>query len=145
MSNKPDISVEAPPPLSFREKSLWVMLCSIVAVYAYYFWHVITRGEDGAGVLFVGTVIAMAVIQSVAAIAMAIHRRPEKSDERDKHIALIATRISYYVLQTGVWVALATCVLPVSKFWVAHVGLGAVVLAELTSCVVQLVHYRRGA
>jgi len=148
MSNKPDTGDEPPPGLSFREKSLWVTLVSTIAIYAYYFVRVLQIGEGDPGRvagLFIGVVIVMVTSQIIIHAAMAIHRRPEKPDERDTRIALVSTRNSYYVLMSGVWVALTVCAMPpIGRFWVAHAGLLAVVIAEITRCATQLVLHRRG-
>jgi hypothetical protein len=146
MSNKPDIAEEA-LGLTFREKSLWVQLVSIAGIYIYYFWKVIEIGDGNPGRvagLFIGVVAVMVVSQIVVHAAMAIHRRPEVLDERDQRIALAATRHAYYVLMTGAWCALTVCAMSVGTFWVAHAGLLAIVVAEITRCATQLVHYRRG-
>jgi hypothetical protein len=147
MSNKPDIADEPDAGLSFKEKSLWVTVVSTVVIYAYYFWRVIEIGDGDPGAvagLFVGIVIAMTVLHVVTHAAMAIYRRPEHTDERDRRIAVIGARNAYYVLMTGVWGALGVTVLQLGAFWFAHAGLLAVVLAELTRCGSQLIHYRRG-
>jgi len=147
MSNKPDISAEPPVGLTFREKSLWVTLVSTLAIYAYYFVRVLQIGEGDpahVGAVFVATVIIMVVTQAVVHAALAIHKRPERTDERDVRIALVSTRNAYYVLAAGVWCALSICAMPVSAFWVAHAGLLALVVAEVVRCATQLVLYRRG-
>jgi hypothetical protein len=144
MSNKVDIADE--PGMTFREKSLWTTLVSIVVLYAYYFWQVL-RDSDPVriGALFLQIVIAMIAVQIVVTAALAIHRRPEKPDERDRQIAMRATRYAYYVLMTGVWGALGAGAMSLGTFWVAHAALLAIVLAEVTRCAAQLVHYRREA
>jgi hypothetical protein len=133
--------------MTFREKSLWTTLVATVALYAYYFWQVLRIGDGDparVGALFVQIVIAMVAIQIVITAALAIHRRPEKVDERDRRIAVVATRYAYYVLMTGVWCALTVGAMSLGTFWVVHCGLLAVVLAEITRVAAQLVLYRRG-
>lgn len=147
MSRKPDIIAEPPVGLSFREKSLWVTLVSTIAIYGYYFVRVLQIGDGNpvhAGVVFVGTVIVLIVTQAVTHAALALHKRPERADERDARIALVSTRNAYYVLAAGVWCALSICAMPVSTFWVAQAGLLALVVAEVVRCATQLVLYRRG-
>ena len=139
---------EPPLRLTFREKSLWVTLVSMIGLYTYYFVRVLQIGEGDAGQvagLFIGTVIVMVISQAIIHAAMAIHRRPEKPDERDARIAMMSTRVAYYVLMAGVWAALSVCAMPpVGRFWVAHAGLLAIVVAEITRCATQLILYRRG-
>lgn len=146
MSNKPDIG-EPSIGMTFREKSLWVTLVSTVVIYVYYFWRAIQLGDTDPGhlgELFLRVVISMIVIQTVIQAALAIHRRPEARDERDRLIALVSTRNSYYVLTTGVWVALTVCAMSVATVWIAHAALLAIVVAEVTRCTTQLIYYRRG-
>jgi amino acid transporter len=145
MSSKLDIADE--PGMTFREKSLWVSLVATLVIYAHYFVRVLQLGDGDAGRiagLFIGTVIAMIVVSVVANAALAIHRTPERSDERDRSYALTATRISYYVLMTGVWAALTVGALQLGAFWVIQAGLAAIVLGEIVRCGVQVYLYRRG-
>lgn len=141
MSSKPDTA-----ELTFREKSLWIQLLSTAVIYAVYFVVAVRMGEGDprVGVLFAGTVIAMAVVNGVVHAALAIWKRPEREDERDRRIALRATRYSYFVLMVGVWCALTACAVASGTFWIAHVGLAAIVVAELVRFASQLVFYRRG-
>ena len=134
--------------MTFREKTLWSSLVSTVVLYAYYFWRVLQIGDGDpgrVGGLFLQIVLVMIVLQIAITAAMAIHRRPEKPDERDRRISMLATRYAYYVLMTGVWGALTVGAMSFGTFWVAHAALLAIVLAEITRCAGQLVHYRRGA
>jgi hypothetical protein len=134
--------------MTFREKTLWATLIATAAIYLHYFIRVLQIGDGDPGRvagLFIGTVIVMIVVQIVVTAALAIHRRPERVDERDRGYALLATRVSYYVLMTGVWVALTVGALQLGAFWVVHAGLAAIVLGELARCGVQVYLYRRGA
>jgi hypothetical protein len=146
MSNKLDIADE--PGMTFREKSLWTTLVSLAVLYAYYFWQVLRIGDgDPArlGGLFLQVVIAMIAVQIVVTAALAIHRRPEKADERDRQIAMRSTRYAYYVLMSGVWGAIGIGAMSAGTFWVVHAALFSIVVAEITRCAAHLVRYRRGA
>lgn len=130
---------------TFREKSLWVSLVATLAIYAYYFVRVLQLGDHDPGRvagLFLGAVAVMIVVQVVINAALAIHRKPERADERDRQFSLVASRISYYVLMTGVWAALTVGALQLGTFWVIHAGLAAIVLGEVTRCGVQVYLYR---
>jgi len=130
---------------TFREKSLWVSLLATLAIYAHYFIRVLQLGEGEPGRvagLFIGTVIAMIVVQVVVTAALALHKKPERADERDRQFSLVASRISYYVLMAGVWGALTVGALQLGAFWVIHAGLAAIVLGEVTRCGVQVYLYR---
>lgn len=145
MSSKLDTADE--PGMTFREKSLWVSLLATLAIYAHYFVRVLELGDRDpgrVGMLFVGTVIAMIAVSIVVTAALAIHRKPERPDERDRAFALTATRVSYYVLMTGVWAALGVGALQLGAFWVIQAALAAIVVGELARCGVQVYLYRRG-
>jgi hypothetical protein len=134
--------------MTFREKSLWVSLLATLAIYAHYFIRVLQIGDGDPGRvtgLFVGTVIVMIVVQVVVNAALAIHRKPERPDERDRELSLVASRIAYYVLMTGAWGALTVGALHLGTFWVIHAGLAAIVLGELARCGVQVYLYRRAS
>jgi hypothetical protein len=146
MSMKPVIE-ESPPGLSFREKSLWISLLSTVAVYVYYFWRALAVGDRDparAGMLFAMVVVLLIAVQVVGHVALAVHRRPEREDERDRRIATLAARNGYYVLMTGVWFGLGVAALSLGTFWYAHALLLAVVVAEVVKSGSQLVYHRRG-
>ncbi|HTJ45223.1 MAG TPA: hypothetical protein VL463_24120 [Kofleriaceae bacterium] len=132
--------------VGFQEKSLWITLFANVLVYAYYFWRVLAIGRDPArvGVLFGQTVIALIVIMAAGHIVLAVRQKPERKDERDRTIAMRASRNAFYVLSTGAWAALGVAAMSFEPFWIAHAILGAIVLAEVTRTGSQLVYYRRG-
>ena len=54
-------------------------------------------------------------MQVVVNAALAIHRKPERPDKRDRQFSLVASRISYYVLMTGVWAALTVGALQLAR------------------------------
>ena len=148
MSNEPVIAAEPAPGLTFKEKTLWVTLVSTVVLYGYYFVRALQIGEDhpgGVGALFVGVVIVFAALHAVVSAALALHQRPERTDERDRRVAQRAARIAYYVMMTGLWTALSVAAMTRSTFWFIHAGLLTIVISEIVHCAAQLVYYRRGA
>jgi len=148
MSNEPVIADEPGPGLTYREKTLWVTGGSTLAVYAYYFCRVLAIGDGDparVGVLFGSAIVVLIIVQIAANIVLAAQRRPERTDERDRRVAVKAARNAYYVLMTGVWGAVGLIAVAATPFWVAHAALLGLVVAELTRCGSQLVYYRRGA
>ena len=146
MTNKADTS-EGRPGLTFHEKSLWISLLATIVLFSYYFWRAFSIGSAGAGhvgVLFVEVVILAIVIQIVCHIAVAIYKRPERTDERDRRIALAATRNSYYVLAVGAWCVLGVAVMSFGTYWIANALLLALVVADLSRLGSELAYYRRG-
>jgi hypothetical protein len=139
---------EERPGATFREKSLWITVVSTLAIYGYYFWKALTIGErdpGAVGVLFGETVVLLILVAIAGHVVLAIRSRPEALDERDRRIALVATRNGYYVLISGASCALGVVAMGVGGFWSAHALLAAIMLAELVKSASQLVSYRRGA
>jgi hypothetical protein len=146
MSNIPD-TTEARPNLTFREKTLWLILVTTAVVYAVYFWRAVSIGAANpgrVGGLFVEAVILVIVLQIAGSIVIAIRARPQRADERDRQTAVAATRNAYLVLFVGTWFALGVAALTLGAFWIVHVLLLAVVLAELTRWASELYYYRSG-
>ncbi len=146
MSNIQDIT-DPRPGLTFREKSLWVILLSTILVYGYYFWRSFTLGSAHAvqvAALFVEVVFLLVAIQIVGHILIALRTRPECADERDRSISLSSTRNAYFVFIWGVWFALAVAFRSFGTFWTVQAILLLPVLAEIVRCASQLVYYRRG-
>ena len=134
---------------SFREKSLWLMLTSLVAVFGLYFTS--TLPADGANVgprqmsLFIVAVVALVLVQVVGHAAIAIADRRTESDERDALIDLKGTRNASYVLAIGVFASLCAALLTEGNFVFMHVLLAFWVLAEVVGIGSQLFMHRRGA
>jgi hypothetical protein len=136
--------------MSFREKSAWITLVSILLVSAGYVLHVprIFEPDPGFWELHVVALMTMAfiVIEIIAHIVLYL-RYPKDArtpkDERERLIDLKATRLGAYVYVLGSFVAivagshasgLATGV------WV----LFAFVIAEIVNYAARIIYYRRG-
>ena len=137
--------------MSFREKTAWISLLSISAVYGFYFWSVIRAGHPGAptfhfGGLLLATIIAIVAVQVVLTTAAAIFSpRDAKAprDERDRLIGLRATRVAYSGLATAVAFACFFGALNPPLVFNTNALLFILVASELlrTSCVI--LQYRR--
>ncbi len=145
--------------LSFREKSLWVMLVSLIGAFGMYFtgavnWYRTSAGSTpGAPVdvmpsqvgLFVVAVVVIVVAAIIGHALVAIADRRTGTDERDAVIALKGTRNGACVLASGVFLALCGALVTDGNFVVTHVLLASWVLAQLVEIASQLVLQRRGA
>lgn len=135
--------------LSFQEKSLWLMLVSLVAAFGGYFSNVLpAQGVNVMPhqmVLFGVAVATLVAVQVVGHIIIAVGDRYTDPDERDRLIALKGTRNASYVLGAGVFLALCAGVMTPGNFVFTHVLLGSSVLAQLVEIGSQLVLHRRGA
>jgi hypothetical protein len=134
--------------LSFQEKSLWLVMTSLVAAFAFYFTlalKVVTPDVNPAQAgLFVAAVVLLVIAQVVGHLLIVIVDRRDDTDERDRIIALEGGRVGGFVLATGVFLALCTAVAVPGNFATAHVLLASWVVAQVAEIGVQLWHYRRG-
>jgi hypothetical protein len=135
--------------LSFQEKSLWLMLVSLVGCSALYGAAVVpghgTDVQPQQVVYFALLVALQVVLQVVGHTVIAIVDRRTGTDERDRLIGLLGTRNAAYVLATGVFASLCTALIIDGNFVFVHVLLGSWVLAQLVETGSQLWLYRRGA
>lgn len=135
--------------LSFQEKSLWLVLASLAGVFGGYFALALplrTADVNAAQVgLFVGAVVVLVIAQIVGHLIVALAGdADDRSDERDRLIALKGVRNAGYVLATGVFLALCTAVATTGNFATAHVLLASWVIAQMVEIASQLWYYRRG-
>jgi hypothetical protein len=134
--------------LSFQEKSLWVVLVSLGAVFGAYFALALplrTADVNAAQVgMFVAAVVVLVITQVVGQVVVALVDRDARTDERDRLIALKGMRNAGYVLATGVFFALCAAVLTRGNFVIAHVLLASWVVAQMVEIASQLWYYRRG-
>jgi hypothetical protein len=137
--------------MSFREKSAWISLLSMSGIYAWYFWSISRSGLQNGGFRFGGlleTIVALAVVQTVLTVAVAI-RAPRDAktpcDEREKLIELRATRFAYAALAGSVVCACFFGAFNPSIIFNTNALLFVLVIAEILRSGCQIVQYRRGA
>lgn len=140
--------------LSFREKSLWLLLLSLTVAFGVYFasvlpLHLANVAPTHVG-SFMGMLILLVIIQVVGQTLLAIANRRElasaiQTDERDTLIKLKSMRLASYVLATGVFLSICVALLVPGNFAFVHVLLAFWVLAQAVEIVFQLILYRRGA
>ncbi|MBI3676030.1 MAG: hypothetical protein HY243_05375 [Proteobacteria bacterium] len=143
--------------MSFREKSAWITLTLYLLVYGYYGWTLYSVAQAGQTAtydyvwLLVRLVFLLVVLQVVFSIAITVVTavtRPSDirkvEDEREKLIALKATRYGFAVLAIG---ALAICLWIAyggREFYTANTLFLVVVLAEMSRSAAQIVYFRKG-
>ena len=97
--------------------------------------------------LFLALIIAIVVLEVVTHVVLAL-RSPQDAkaplDERERLIALRATRPAFYVLLVGAFLSIGTMHLGASTLMLAHCVLLAIWIAELTRFGTQIYQYRRG-
>jgi len=137
--------------MSYREESAWISLLSISGIYAFYFWSVLHSGARAGGVHVSGlleTIIALAVVQTVLTIGVAISAPREAKaprDERDRLIDLRATRFAYAALAGSVACACFFGAFNPPIIFSTNALLFVLVIAEILRIGCQIVQYRRGA
>ncbi|MGH8758216.1 MAG: hypothetical protein ACREVW_01670 [Burkholderiales bacterium] len=135
--------------LSFQEKSLWLLLVSLVAGFGFYFGSVLpTDAVDVMPhqvVVFALAVVMLVILQIVGHVVIALVDRRTATDERDRLIELKGARNAAYVLATGVFLALCAALVTKGNFVFTHVLLGFWALAQLVEIGSQLFLHRRGA
>jgi hypothetical protein len=136
--------------MSFREKSAWISVLSMVCIYGFYFWSVFTHRSkaDGSHVGLLETIIAVVVLQVVLTVAVAIFSPKEAKaprDEREKLIELRSMRVAYAGLATSVALACFFGAFDPPILFNTNALLFILVTAEILRSACQIVQYRRGA
>lgn len=144
--------------MSFREKSLWVMLLGLAGASAFYSYNVASVNQvlqpdiDWRAMrvlppmvgLFIAAVVVLVVFSVVGHAVMAIVDRRTEADERDRLIELKGERVGGFVLAAGVFFSLWLAVVSTGNFAFTQLLLGFWVLAQASDYAVQLWLHRRG-
>jgi len=140
-------------PTTFQEKSLWLVLLSLLGGFSWYFSQALQMGSDRLLpphiTLFVVMVIFVVVVQIIGNIVFAIahHRELERgvqADERDRLIRWKSQSIASYLLATGVVLSLVVAIMVPGNFAFTHVLLGFWAASQVLALVLQLYFYQRG-
>lgn len=139
--------------LSFREKSAWVSLLSLLAVFIPFFWNSWRQftgaipGREAVSTAFT-LLAAFVVLEIVLHLALA-WRAPGEArsprDERERLIDMQATRVAFRVLVVGALAAVGVVHLTRSAWVIQQVVLLAVVAAQVVRFVRQIVLFRKDA
>jgi cytochrome b561 len=141
--------------MSFREKSAWISLVSLVLVFGAYFPYIgmvltETRYRFALFLVMVGVfIIAEVVLHLVIATQSPRDARTPK-DEREQLIELKATRTAFYVLLVSAFGSIGTVHLRLRNqndhLWLMMQAiLFSIVCAEAVKFARQIVLYRRDA
>ncbi|MEG3175752.1 hypothetical protein U1872_05885 [Sphingomonas sp. RB3P16] len=137
--------------MAFREKMSWLSLGGILLAFGPYFFSLTVLGQPPSALSaaragpFLGVILVLVCAMIVASIAVALSNLRDAqapSDERDRLIARRAVAISYPVLLTAIFAALATLFFGAGQAVLVNAILGAIVLGELTRCGVEVAGYR---
>jgi heme/copper-type cytochrome/quinol oxidase subunit 2 len=139
--------------MAYREKSAWISLLIMLAVYGYTTISLLAAQAPDAdkrsemlGVIIGATIIVVVleiVMQSIAAA-----RQPKEAqapaDEREKLIELKSTRIAFVVLMTGALFAVFAYYAGYDGFVVSSTAFGAVVIAQILKFASEIAYFRFG-
>lgn len=137
--------------MSFREKSAWIFLISILLVSGFFFLHVpwtLTPSSNPRIVhgLFY-CIIALVVIEAAAHLVVAVlspQDAPAPKDERERLIDFKAVRLAHYVYVFGSLLAVSTIHLGANAVAIGYGVLAALVVGEVVKNVARIVGHRRG-
>ena len=136
--------------MSFREKTAWITLITVLVVFGGYFGALLTGHVRGFHALFFLLICAagLVVLQVGLNVAAAITTPKDGRAPRDERETLIQWRshtLGYYVLVVFVLALFIPVHFGHSALDMANFALFAVVIATLTVAVAQIVMFRRGA
>ncbi|GAB6194734.1 hypothetical protein [Lysobacter xanthus] len=140
-------------PMSWKERSQWVVLATVLLVYGRYFADVLPGHGADVGpadiARFITAVVALVMLQVAGHVVLAVLgrralERGVQADERDTLIGLRAARIGGHVLAVGVFAALAVALQVPGNFAFVHVLFGALVVSHVVEVATRLALYRRG-
>lgn len=138
-------------PMSFREKSAWISLVLLLAVFTPFFWNSYQQftgrvdASSAIGTAFL-LLAAFVVFEIVLHVAIAIQSPDEANaprDERERLIEMRATSVAFPVLLVGALSAVGLLHLGSSAWLMAQVVMLAIVVAEVVRSGLQVVLYRR--
>jgi multisubunit Na+/H+ antiporter MnhB subunit len=115
--------------MSFREKSAWISIVAIGLVYGFYGLQLLHHAPTrlGFAAMLVGSIMLTIMVSIVGHVAVA--RRREKPDERDRLIDARSTRFGYHAMAVGVWGLIFLALTGPPPALLAYAALGAFVLA----------------
>jgi hypothetical protein len=141
--------------MSFREKSAWACLITTIAIWGPYFacaFRLFTREHYAGSIMtaFIVAVVLSIILNGGAHIAIAIHSRQEKKDERDIAIESKSYRNAYFVLIVLIWMVIlaAPAGTPAHHFgpvFISQMVLLCFVVAETAKYITTVFCYRRGS
>lgn len=138
--------------MSFRAKSITVMLTALVVAYGWYSFQVYRLAADGPVETIEYQPLLLIVVAPLVVVATIGHAvisalnpaEADSSDERDREIARRGSVIGGWIVSIAGIAALFAAMAEVGHFWIAHLLLAGLVVAELVDGAWRLVLYQRG-
>jgi hypothetical protein len=138
--------------MSFREKSAWITLLTVLVCFGAYFGSIVTGRVSGRGFdtlhLLLACVAGLVVLQ-VGLNLVAVLTTPKdgraRKDERETLIQWRSHTLGYYVLMVLVLALFVPVHMGHTAIDMANFALLDVVIATLAVALAQIVMFRRGA
>lgn len=139
--------------MSFREKSAWLMMGTLVVAYGWYLMTVIGQSDGGSVAdidyqrTAVVAAIAVVVLAAVShAVLVAMGQAGSKKDHSgESAVKRYARSNGGIVVSAAAVLGMALAMVEADYFWIANVILAGLVVAELASAGSEILIYRRGA
>jgi len=137
--------------MSFREKTAWIGIVSLLGIIAWYFWPFVHAGQHGREFSFLRLAIAAAVIMImqtvVRMVVTAFTSKKERTppDEREKMIETKSKRFAYAVLAWAVRCACFFGIFNPTIVFSPNTLLFFLLISEVLGTGYQIVLLRRGA
>ena len=139
--------------MSFREKSAWIVLVTLVVVTVVYLLHIpypYTLAPEPSPFLFhvlllsVTTFVMIVVVAHVVVAIWSPRDAKAPKDERDRLIELRSTSIAAYVYAFLSLSSIGSIHFGANQIGVAYLVLFAFVIAEIVNYAMRIFLYRRG-
>lgn len=140
--------------MSFREKSAWITLITLVAISLLWVshlpWQRFTLAPAPSPSVFHALVLAtitfvvIVVVAHIVVAARAPREANARADEREQLIGLKATRLAAYVYAALSLSSISLVHLGANQFGLAYFVLASFVLAEIVNYAARILYYRRG-
>ncbi len=135
--------------MSFREKSAWITLVTVLLCFGGYFGALVTGQVRGFQSMFLllFSVIGLTVLQAalhIVAAALSPKEAQARKDERERLIQWRSESVGYYVLIVMTLALFVPLHFHHTALDMANFALLGVVVATLVATVTQIVMYRRG-
>jgi hypothetical protein len=140
--------------MSFREKSAWVTLVTLIVLTILFFlhfpqpWHL--AGPDPfmfhVTLLLISTFIAVEIIAHIVIAIRAPREARTPKDERERLIELKSMAVAFYVyVIVSLGSVFVTLHLGATEFHIAYLLLFSFVIAEIVNYSLRVIYYRRGS
>jgi hypothetical protein len=141
--------------MSFREKSAWITLITLVLMSLLWATHFpwgqpFTLAPDPNPFVFHALVLAtvsfvvLVVVAHIVVAVLAPRDANARADEREKFIGLKATRVAAYVYAALSMSSIFLIHLGANEIGLAYFLVASFVVAEVVNCVARILYHRRG-